>query len=140
MDALKKWLVIWFTPHQTTTPKWMFSKKFFFKSSLLLNGQCGIQAQYVSQPAATTFAFSSVYKVYPSSMIQTLADDSLLIPGAGWMDRLVTVEQMLPAVSPGWMSVRWGTLSLYSNSKCYTYMYYISYQNHCSRIIPQSIL
>ena len=34
------------TPHQTTTlTKWMFIQKLFFKSSLLLNGQCSIQVR-----------------------------------------------------------------------------------------------
>ena len=37
MNALKKWMIIQFTPHQTTTlPKWMFCEKCFFKSSLLV--------------------------------------------------------------------------------------------------------
>ena len=40
-------------------PKWMFSLKLVFKSSLLLNGYCGIQVR--PQPAATTFALSSVF-------------------------------------------------------------------------------
>ena len=44
MDASVKWMIIWFTPYQTTTlPKWMFFQKLFFKSSMLLNGQFGIQ-------------------------------------------------------------------------------------------------
>ena len=61
MDALKKWMIIRFTPHQTTTlPKWMFSQKPFFKSTLLLNGYCGIQV-YVPQTTAATFALSSVF-------------------------------------------------------------------------------
>ena len=37
-------MIIWFTPYQTTTlQKWMFFQKLYFRSSLLLNGQCGIQ-------------------------------------------------------------------------------------------------
>ena len=32
-------IIIWFTPHQTTSlPIWMFFKNLYFKSSLLLNG------------------------------------------------------------------------------------------------------
>ena len=38
------------TPYQTTTlPKWMFSPKLFFKSSLLLTGQCSIQERTPNQ-------------------------------------------------------------------------------------------
>ena len=44
MDASDKWIIIWLTPHQINTQrKWMFFQKPFFKSSLLLNGQCDIQ-------------------------------------------------------------------------------------------------
>ena len=44
MNAFKKWIFIRFTRYQNTPlPKWMFSQKLYFKSSLLLNGQCGIQ-------------------------------------------------------------------------------------------------
>ena len=44
MDASEKRMIIWFTPHPTTTlPKRMFIQKLVFKSSLPLNGQCGIQ-------------------------------------------------------------------------------------------------
>ena len=51
MDALKKLLIIWFTPYPTTTlPKWMFAQKLLFKSCLLLNGYCGIQVQYTVCP------------------------------------------------------------------------------------------
>ena len=46
MDALEKWIFAQFTPYQTTTQtKWMFSQKRLFKSSLLLNGLCGIQVR-----------------------------------------------------------------------------------------------
>ena len=64
MNTLKKWISVSsgsHHTHQTTTiQKMMFSQKHFFKSSLLLNGQCGI-FNYFPQPAATTFAFSSVF-------------------------------------------------------------------------------
>ena len=43
-----------------TIPK-MFLQKLLFKSSLLLNGECGIQALNVSQTTATTFPFPSVF-------------------------------------------------------------------------------
>ena len=46
MDASEKWIIIWFTPNQTLTlPIWMFFQELFFKSSLLVNGQCGIQVR-----------------------------------------------------------------------------------------------
>ena len=39
MDALKKWMIIGFTPYQTTNlPQWMFSKKRLFKSCEWFNG------------------------------------------------------------------------------------------------------
>ena len=39
MDAWEKWMIIRFTPHQTTTrSKWMFFQKLFCISSLLQNG------------------------------------------------------------------------------------------------------
>ena len=38
MDASEKWMIIRFTPYQTTTlQKWMCFQKLFFKSSLLLS-------------------------------------------------------------------------------------------------------
>ena len=40
-----------------TLSKWMFSQTFFSKSSLLLNGQCGIQVR-PPIPAGPTFAFT----------------------------------------------------------------------------------
>ena len=49
-----------------TIPKWMFSLRLWFKSSLLLNGSCGIQVLYVSQSTATAFAFSSVFSFFYS--------------------------------------------------------------------------
>ena len=63
MDALKKWMIIRFTPYKTTPPlKWMFTQKLVFKSSLLLNAECVIQVYCMSpQPAATTFASPSVF-------------------------------------------------------------------------------
>ena len=58
------------SPHQTTTlPKWMFSQKNFFKSSLPLNGWCGIQVFrpiYKRRPLRLCLHFC----IYPSSMIQ----------------------------------------------------------------------
>ena len=44
MKASEKWMIIRFTSHQTTAlSKWMYFPKFFFKSSLQLNGQSDIQ-------------------------------------------------------------------------------------------------
>ena len=38
MDDLEKWMIIWFTPNQTTIlPKWIYFQKHFFKSYLPLN-------------------------------------------------------------------------------------------------------
>ena len=55
----RKWMIIMFTQYQTTTlPKWMFSHKLLFKSSLLLNSQC------VPQKTAATFAFSSIVRSF----------------------------------------------------------------------------
>ena len=46
MDALEKWMIIWFTPHQSATlPKWMLFQDLFFKASLRLKGQCVIQVR-----------------------------------------------------------------------------------------------
>ena len=47
--------------HQTISLGTDNLQKLFFKSSLLLNGQCGIQVLERPQPAATTFAFPSVF-------------------------------------------------------------------------------
>ena len=55
-------MIIRFTQYQTTTlSKWMFSQKLLLKSSLLLNGKCSLQVQYVPETTETTLAFSSVY-------------------------------------------------------------------------------
>ena len=62
MDDLKKWMIIRFTPYQTTILlNWMFSQKLSFKLSLLLNGKCGIQVYVPQTTATTTFACSSVF-------------------------------------------------------------------------------
>ena len=40
IGCFEKWIIIHFTPYQTTTlPNWIFSKIIWFKSSLPLNGQ-----------------------------------------------------------------------------------------------------
>ena len=40
-------MIILFTQYQTTTiRKWMFSQKRLFKSSSLVNGECGIQVHH----------------------------------------------------------------------------------------------
>ena len=65
MDALEKWIIIRFTPLQTTTlPKWMFSQRLLFKSSLLLNGLRGIQVG----PQTNSDNFCLPFPIYPSSM------------------------------------------------------------------------
>ena len=66
MDALKKWMIIQFTPYQTITlTKWMFFQNFLFKSSLLLNGQCCIQVRHQKNSDDLCLLFC----LYPSSMI-----------------------------------------------------------------------
>ena len=65
LDAVQKWMIIRFTPYQTTTlPKWMLSQKRLFKSSLLLNGNCGIQVR----PPITNEDLCLLFCFYPSSM------------------------------------------------------------------------
>ena len=65
MDALNKGMIIRFTPYQTTTlPKWMFSQKLLFKSSLLLNSKCCIQ---VSSPNSCD-NLCLFFCLYPSSL------------------------------------------------------------------------
>ena len=63
MDALEKWMIIRFTPHQTTTlPKWTFLLNFS------PNHPCCSMAcaafKYFPQTAATTFAFPSVWFLF----------------------------------------------------------------------------
>ena len=68
MDALKKWMISWFTQHQTITyPKWLFSQKLFFKSSLLLNEFCSIQT-----PQTSSDDLCLLFCIYPSSMADKL--------------------------------------------------------------------
>ena len=78
MVALKKWMIMRFTPYQTTIlPKRMFSQKLLFKSPLLLNG-------YIPQPTAMTFAFSLSY-FYASGLLLGGHDD--LTDFASWRNR-----------------------------------------------------
>ena len=68
MDVSEKWMIFQFTPYQTTTlPKWMFFLQLFFKSSLLLNGQCGIQVL----PPNSSDDICHFFCHYPSSDIPT---------------------------------------------------------------------
>ena len=65
MDALKKGMIIRFTPYQTTTlPKRVFSQNILFKSSLLLT-VVSAAFKYVPQTTATTFACSSIFILLP---------------------------------------------------------------------------
>ena len=60
-----KWMIIRLTLYQTTTlPKWMVSKKLFFKSSLLLNGLSGIQFR----PPSNSDDICLLLRLYFSSM------------------------------------------------------------------------
>ena len=54
MDALKKWVII----RITTYSKMDVFQNIFFKLTLLLNGQCGLQV--CPKISATTFTFSSL--------------------------------------------------------------------------------
>ena len=66
MDVLEKWIIIQFTPYQPTTlPKGMFSQKLLFKSSLLLNGQCGIQVR----PQPNSDDLCLLFCLYPFSIV-----------------------------------------------------------------------
>ena len=64
---LWKRIIIKFTPYQTTTlTKLMFSQKPLFKSSLLLNCQCGIQVRALTNSDDICLPFC----LYPSSLVQ----------------------------------------------------------------------
>ena len=73
-DALKKLRIILFTSYQTTTlPKWMFSQKLLFKSSLLLNSKCGIQVYIPKQkrwPFPSLLSLSFFYDAISCSYTQ----------------------------------------------------------------------
>ena len=60
MDALKSWMVHTIPNHHPIQKCMDVLKKIFFKSSLLLNGYY-TAFKYVPTPAATTFAFPSVF-------------------------------------------------------------------------------
>ena len=61
MDAFEKWMISLFPPHQTTTlPKWLFSRKLFFKSSLMLKWLVR-HSSTSHQPPATTLTFPSLF-------------------------------------------------------------------------------
>ena len=79
MDALNKWMIIRFTPYQTTTlPKWMFSQKLLFKSSFLLNSQCRIQVR----PPLNSDDLWLLFCLNPSPMLYTF--DIFRIQGPGF--------------------------------------------------------
>ena len=68
MDALEKWMIILFTPYQTTTiPMWMYSQKLMLKSTLLLNRYCGIQVHTFSnqrwRPLPSLLSLSFIYNL-----------------------------------------------------------------------------
>ena len=64
MDALKKWMISHFTPHQTTTlPKRLLFRNLFFNSTLLLNGWCSIQVR----PPSSSDDLCLLFCIYPSS-------------------------------------------------------------------------
>ena len=63
MDTVKKMdNFIMFKPHQSTTLQiWIISKKLYFKSSLLLNGLCGIQVRCNQHFSSDDLCLSSVF-------------------------------------------------------------------------------
>ena len=69
MDALKKRMIIRFTPYQTIShSKWMFSQNFGSNHPCCYTQytvQCTVRVQYMvsaaPQPAASTVTFSSVF-------------------------------------------------------------------------------
>ena len=65
MDALEKWMIIQFTPYQTTTPqKRMGPQQHLLKSSLLLNGKFSIQVHPPNQQRRSLPSFLSVSFFY----------------------------------------------------------------------------
>ena len=79
---LAEWMIIRFTPYQTTTQsKWMFFRNILFKSCLMLNGWCGIQV-YVPQPTTMTFGFCLLFCLYSSSLDLTVLPNWR--PGSSW--------------------------------------------------------
>ena len=67
MDDLKKWMIIHFAPHQTTTlPKRMFSQIYVVQIILAatVNGLCAIQVRLLKNSDNLCLLFC----LYPSSM------------------------------------------------------------------------
>ena len=69
MDALEKWMIIQFTPHQTNTlPKWIFFNKTFLKIILA--------AKWIerhSSPSPTSSDDLCIpFCIYPYSLVHTL--------------------------------------------------------------------
>ena len=100
LDASDKWMIIWFTPHQTNTlPKWMFIQKLFFKSSLLINSSAAFK--YVPQTIATTFAFSFVcFFFYDTPVCIYIGIQEL-------KERLECGEESASATVQHWMYLYW---------------------------------
>ena len=79
---LKKWMIIRFTPHQTTTlPKLMSFQKHFFKLSLPLNLLCTVQHSIQLRPSINSndlFGFPSVRFLFYgfSTWIQRCGDSA----------------------------------------------------------------
>ena len=65
MDALEKWMIIWFTPYQTTTLPKCSPKNFCSNHPCCLMFSAAFK--YVAQITETTFAF--LFCHYPSSMV-----------------------------------------------------------------------
>ena len=82
MDDLKIWIISRFTPHhKTTLPKWLFSQKLFFKSTLLLN-VVSVACKYIPQRPllsllCLTFFFAGPHLRKPKSALSWRAPCSL---------------------------------------------------------------
>ena len=59
------------TPHQITIQKWMFFQQLFLKSSLLLNGSCGIRVS----PSKSSDNLCLLFFKKPPSMFETIYDN-----------------------------------------------------------------
>ena len=81
MDELEIWTILYTSPNRH--PPWMFFQTFFFKSSLPINGYWLVRySSTLPQPAATPFAFPSVWLLFSSLAVPgtVVEDDKPLLP------------------------------------------------------------
>ena len=74
MDALEKWIIIWFTPYQTTT---LYQNRCSSKNFCSIN----LAAKWLVWHSMMTFAFSSVFILHciPQPTAMTFAFSSVFI-------------------------------------------------------------